>query len=179
MIHYISKPTHVKCLSANGKRLSPVRSLSYDSGLVLQDRDTGNSIYRPHKITDGTQILYTDIFHYQKSKYTDTSIPVEERLSNLANDLYASNRQKGERILANFKFALPIYFDDEQLKELTSIIGKEFSQTFKRPIVMSIHKKIKNGRKNFHAHASIPERELGANDKWKSKRSKILILIIS
>ena len=173
MIHYISKPTHVKCLSANGKRLSPVRSLSYDSGLVLQDRDTGNSIYRPHKITDGTQILYTDIFHYQKSKYTDTSIPVEERLSNLANDLYASNRQKGERILANFKFALPIYFDDEQLKELTSIIGKEFSQTFKRPIVISIHKKIKNGRKNFHAHMSTPERELGANDKWKSKRSKI------
>ena len=171
MIHFLSKPKHVKCLSADGRRLSPVRTLTYDSGLVLYDRLKGKNYVQLH--TDGTQILYSDIFNYCDCRYTDQSIPVEERISNLANDLYDENKQPGERLIVRFHFALPTNLTDDQLIELTAKIGKEFSQNYSRPIVMCIHKKEGNGTKNYHCHISLPERVLDPSGKWKTKRSKI------
>lgn len=117
MRHFMSKPKHVKCISNDGKRLSPVRTLAYDSGLKLYDREKDKDFARSHN--DGTQILYYDIFNYTDCDYTDKTIPVAERMSNLANDLYAQNRQKHERLLTRFHFALPNYFSDEQLILLT------------------------------------------------------------
>ena len=139
MHHYMSKPKHIKCLSKDGKRISPVRSLTYDTGLVLHDRDVNKDYC--HRHNDGTVILYSEIFNYTNSRYTDKSIPVAERLSNLACDVYNAQRQTDERTFVKFHFAVPFYLTDEQLIELTAKLGNAFSTMFKRPIVLAIHKK--------------------------------------
>lgn len=167
----MSKPKHIKCLSKDGKRISPVRSLTYDTGLVLHDRDV-NKDYS-HRHNDGTVILYSEIFNYTNSRYTDKSIPVAERLSNLASDVYNAQRQKDERTFVRFHFAVPFYLTDEQLIELTAKLGNAFSTMFKRPIVLAIHKKEKGDTKNYHVHMTIPERGLDTHDRWQSKRQKI------
>lgn len=167
----MSKPKHIKCLSKDGKRISPVRSLTYDTGLVLHDRDV-NKDYS-HRHNDGTVILYSEIFNYRASRYTDKSIPVAERLSNLASDVYNAQRQKDERTFVKFHFAVPFYLTDEQLIELTAKLGNAFSTMFKRPIVLAIHKKENGDTKNYHIHMTIPERGLDTNDRWQNKRAKI------
>lgn len=171
MYHYMSKPVHIKCISSNGHRLSPVRSLTYDTGLVLHDRDVNKDYC--HRHNDGTVILYSEIFNYRASRYTDKSIPVAERLSNLASDVYNAQRQQDERTFVRFHFAVPFYLTDEQLIELTAKLGNAFSTMFKRPIVLAIHKKEKGDTKNYHVHMTIPERGLDTNDRWQNKRAKI------
>ena len=171
MHHYMSKPVHIKCISSNGHRLSPVRSLTYDTGLVLHDRDVNKDYY--HRHTDGTVILHSEIYNYADSRYTDKSIPVAERLANLATDVYNAQRQKDERTFVRFHFAVPFYLTDEQLIELTAKLGNAFSIMFKRPIVLAIHKKAHGNTKNYHVHMTIPERGLDTNDRWQNKRSKI------
>ena len=167
----MSKPKHIKCLSKDGKRLSPVRTLTYDTGLVLHDRDVNKDYY--HRHNDGTVILHSEIYNYRDSRYTDKSIPVAERLSNLACDVYNAQRQKDERTFVRFHFAVPFYLTDEQLIELTAKLGNAFSTMFKRPIVLAIHKKENGDTKNYHVHMTIPERGLDTNDRWQNKRSKI------
>ncbi len=171
MIHYLSKAKHITCSAKDGKRLSPVRSLAYDSGLALHDRERDKDFSQKHN--DGTEIISTEICNYQDCKYTDKSVPIEKRLSDIANDLYDQNRSLKERLLVKFVFALPSGLNDKQLIFLTRKIGEIYSQQFNRPIILAIHKKRRNGVLNCHCHMSIPERALDKDDNWKQKRTKI------
>ena len=173
MIHYLSKAKHITCSAKDGKRLSPVRSLAYDSGLALHDRERDKDFSQKHN--DGTEIISTEICNYQDCKYTDKSVPIEKRLSDIANDLYDQNRSLKERLLVKFVFALPSNLNDKQLIALTRKIGEIYSQQFNRPIILAIHKKHKDGALNCHCHMSIPERALDKDNQWKQKRNKIYL----
>ena len=164
-IHY-ANVKHRTCQTATGQRRSPVTGPSYESDTELLDRTTGRTLHRKH--TDGTEVTYNDIFSSDPDcKYGDTSIPVQERRTDLWNDLYAENKQNKERIAAYGEVAIPNNITDEEMRELAKRLGQYFCTTFKRPVDISLHTKPGNN----HIHFSIPEREY-KKGKWMPKRKK-------
>lgn len=162
-IHYISDLIHVTCASRTGRRRSPMTEASYISELPLLDKETGRTIYRPHK--DGTVIWGTEIVCYDEScPYADPSIPIRERWENMNNDTYNLMKKNGEQHHASFYVALPNTFTKEYSVECAKELAMRFSQKFNRPVGYGIHWK----KNNLHVHFNIPE-WAWINGKWSGK----------
>ena len=162
-IHYISDLIHVTCASRTGRRRSPMTEASYISELPLLDKETGRTIYRPHK--DGTVIWGTEIVCYDKScPYADPSITVRERWEKMNNDTYNLMKKNGEQHHASFYVALPNRFSREQSVQCANELAMRFSQKFNRPVGYGIHWK----KNNLHVHFNIPEWSW-VNGKWGGK----------
>ena len=164
-IHYL-KVKHRTCSTATGRRRSPMAGPSYDSGIALLDETTGRITNRQH--TDGTEIIFTEIFSADSDcKYSDKSIPIQDRLNRLWNDLYALNKNDNERIAVYGEIALPNGISDNEMKELTNNLGEFLATAYNRPFQLSAHKK----KGNYHIHFSGAEREW-KNGKFQNKRQK-------
>jgi len=164
--HYV-KPKHRTCSTATGRRRSPMAGPSYDAGIALLDETTGKTINRKH--TDGTKILYTEIFSSESDcMYSDKSQSIKKRLTRLWNDVYAVNRSNKERIALYGELNIPYCFTDEQSIEFAKRVGEYFATTYNRVCQISIHKK--KGR--CHIHFNLTEREY-KKGKFLQKRKKI------
>ena len=156
---------HQTCRTAKGQRRSPVQGISYDSDMMLLDKTTGNVIYRKH--TDNTTVIYSEIISAPSCKYSDTSVPLNKRRTEMWNELYAENKNDDERIRAYCELAIPNFLTDEEMVELAKNIGNYFATKFKRPCDLSVHKKPGNN----HMHLSLPERAY-KDGQWLQKRKK-------
>ena len=157
---------HQTCTTSKGQRRFPAAGVSYDIDETLFDNTTQREYYRPH--TDGTEVIYSQVYSNEQDAYSDRSQPVADRATLLINDLYAANKSDKERIRAYGQIAIPNNITDAEMTVLADKLGEMMTTSFRRPVILGVHKKTGNN----HIHFSIAEREL-KKGKWMGKRKKI------
>ena len=164
-IHYVKVKART-CATATGRRRSPVAGPSYDAGIPLVDETTNRTIFRQH--TDGTKIIFTEIFSSDPDcKYCDKAKKIEDRLSNLWNDLYKMNKKDTERISAYGEIGIPLNLKRSEKIEIAKRIGTHLAHKYSRIFHISFHEK----NNNDHIHWSSSERKF-ENGQFMQKRKK-------
>lgn len=147
--------------------ISPAYELSYDVDLKLHDDHNNKDYHQIHD--DGTTVIFREVFVHEKSFYNNPRRGVKERIEKLIQDMYIANgKQNNQRMFVYGEISVLNNLTDKELIELTNRIGEYLTTTYKRPVVLGLHKK----RGNNHIHFNIAEREL-RKGKFLQKRQKI------
>ena len=164
-IHYVKVKART-CATKTGRRRSPVIGPSYDADIPLVDKTTNKTIYRKHK--DETEVIFTEIFSSDPDcKYCNKAKNIEDRLSDLWNDLYEMNKKNTERISAYGEISIPLNLKREEKIELAKRLGEYLAYKHSRVFQISLHEKPNND----HIHWSTSERKF-ENGQFMQKRKK-------
>lgn len=160
------KVKHRTC-GTKTRYVSPADELSYDVDMELHDENNKKNYHQKHD--DGTDVIYADVFANEKCYYNNKREAVNKRIERLIKDVYESNnKQNRQRLFAYGEISVPNNLSDEDLKELTKMLGEYLTTKYNRPVILGLHKKVGNN----HIHFNICEREY-KNGKFLAKRHKI------
>ena len=170
MIHYVGDFKHWTAETKNGTFRSPCRELAHLVGAEIFDKNL-KKYYKPRMLMD-IEIPFREIFNWFPCKYNDEKILFENRVSELACDLYNLNKKNSERVYASFFICLPNYLTKEQNAVLSAEYGKFFSEKWKRPVLVSYHRifgKDSGENGNNIVYIVSPNRELLMDGIWTQK----------
>ena len=164
--HYMTDVKHSAGIHPrSGYRHSPLREISYDTGLALVDTDTKHEFNIEH--TDNTVIASAGIAAPFDCKYTDTSVPLPIRMQSVWMDMLHSNKSAAERVRCSFQIQLPKGISRKENAILCKRIAEEYAKATGCVITYGFHDKPNNP----HMHVSITERRLEPDGTFCNKKS--------
>lgn len=164
--HYMSDVKHsVGIHPRSARRNSPLRAISYDTGLSLVDTDTNHEFNIKHR--DNTVIASAGIAAPFDCKYTDTSVSLPARMQSVWTDMLHSNKSASERVRCSFQIALPIGISRKENAILSKRIAEEYAKATGCVVTYGFHDKPNNP----HMHVSITERRLEPDGTFCNKKS--------